>query len=105
MVKNLPSNAGKVGLIPGWGTKIPHAKGQLSLQATTTETHMQQGQPVRCKEDPAQPKKIKKKKSWLSHPNFSSSNSPAQKQLTGALKSEDGPGGCTSTSHRGEPQD
>ena len=30
MVKNLPSNAGDVGLIPGQGTKIPHATGQLS---------------------------------------------------------------------------
>ena len=37
MVKNLPSNAGDVGSIPGWGTKIPHAVGQLSLCATTTE--------------------------------------------------------------------
>ena len=27
--KNLSSNAGDVGLIPGWGTKIPHALGQL----------------------------------------------------------------------------
>ena len=25
MVKTLPSNAGGVGLIPGWGAKIPHA--------------------------------------------------------------------------------
>ena len=25
MVKNLPSNAGDMGWIPGWGTKIPHA--------------------------------------------------------------------------------
>ena len=25
MVKTLPSNAGAVGLIPGWGAKIPHA--------------------------------------------------------------------------------
>ena len=30
MVKNLPSNAGYVGSIPGLGTKIPHAVGQLS---------------------------------------------------------------------------
>ena len=36
-VKNLPSNAGDVGSIPGWGTKIPHAWGQLSLWAVTTE--------------------------------------------------------------------
>ena len=27
MVKNLHSNAGDSGLIPGQGTKIPHAKG------------------------------------------------------------------------------
>ena len=31
MVKNLPSNVGDMGLIPGQGTKIPHALGQLSL--------------------------------------------------------------------------
>ena len=31
VVKNLPSKAGDVGLIPGWGTKIPQAIGQLSL--------------------------------------------------------------------------
>ena len=37
MVKNPPSNAGDVGLIPGRRTKIPHAMGQLSLCATTTE--------------------------------------------------------------------
>ena len=37
VVKNLPSNAGDAGLIPGWGTKIPHAVGQLSPRATTTE--------------------------------------------------------------------
>ena len=37
VVKNLPSNAGDVGLIPDWGTKIPHATGQLSPCATTTE--------------------------------------------------------------------
>ena len=30
VVKNLPSNAGDMGLILGWGTKIPHAVGQLS---------------------------------------------------------------------------
>ena len=37
VVKNLPSNAGNEGLIPGGGTKIPQATGQLSLQVTTTE--------------------------------------------------------------------
>ena len=37
VVKNPPSNAGDVGSIPGRGTKIPHAMGQLSLLAATTE--------------------------------------------------------------------
>ena len=37
MVKNSPSNAGHAGSIPGWGTKTPHAVGQLSLCAATTE--------------------------------------------------------------------
>ena len=37
MVKNLPSNAADTGSIPGRGTKIPHATGQLSPRATTTE--------------------------------------------------------------------
>ena len=37
MVKNLPCNAGDTGSIPGRGTKIPYAMGQLSLCATTTE--------------------------------------------------------------------
>ena len=36
-VKNPPSNAGDAGSIPGRGTKIPHATGQLSPRATTTE--------------------------------------------------------------------
>ena len=33
VVKNLPSNAGDAGSIPGRGTKIPHALGQLSTCA------------------------------------------------------------------------
>ena len=37
MVKNPPSNAGDTGSIPGRGTKIPHAAGQLNLRATTAE--------------------------------------------------------------------
>ena len=35
--KNLPSNAGDVGLIPGWETKIPHTVWQLSQGTTTRE--------------------------------------------------------------------
>ena len=37
MVKNLPCNAGHMGLIPVWGTKILHAEGRLSSHATNTE--------------------------------------------------------------------
>ena len=37
MVKNPPSNTGDVGSIPGRGTKIPHATGELSPCAATTE--------------------------------------------------------------------
>ena len=37
VVKNLPYNAGESGLIPGQGTKIPHAVGQLNPGTTTTE--------------------------------------------------------------------
>ena len=37
VVKNPPSNAGDAGSIPGWGTKIPHAAGQLSPCAATTK--------------------------------------------------------------------
>ena len=35
VVKNLPSNAGDVGSIPGRGTKIPHVVEILSPCATT----------------------------------------------------------------------
>ena len=37
MVKNLPCSAGDTGSLPGRGTKIPHAMGQLSLCVATTE--------------------------------------------------------------------
>ena len=37
MVKNPPSNAGETGSIPGRGTKISHAVGQLSPRAAATE--------------------------------------------------------------------
>ena len=37
VVKNTPSNAGDTGSIPGRGTKIPHAAGQLSPRAATTD--------------------------------------------------------------------
>ena len=37
VAKNLLSNAGDTGSIPGQGTKIPHAMGKLSLNAANTE--------------------------------------------------------------------
>ena len=37
VVMNPPSTAGDAGSIPGWGTKIPHAVGQLSPHPTATE--------------------------------------------------------------------
>ena len=37
VIKNPPSNAGNVGSIPGQGTKIPYATGQLNLFTTTRE--------------------------------------------------------------------
>ena len=37
VVKNPPSKAGNMGSIPGRGTKIPHAAGQLSPGAATRE--------------------------------------------------------------------
>ena len=37
MVKNPPSNAGGIGLIPGQGTKIPHSTGQQSPRVTVGE--------------------------------------------------------------------
>ena len=37
VVKNPSFNAGDMGLIPGWGTKIPHVSEELSLCAVTAE--------------------------------------------------------------------
>ena len=49
MVRNLPSNAGDTGWIPGWGTKIPRASGQLSLCAAMKDLKY-------CNYDSTQPK-------------------------------------------------
>ena len=37
VVKDSPCNAGDMGSIPGWGTKIPQALGQLNPCGVTTE--------------------------------------------------------------------
>ena len=38
MVKNPPYNAGDMGSVTGWGTRIPHATEQPSLGTITTES-------------------------------------------------------------------
>ena len=55
-IKNPPSNAGDIGSIPGWGTKIPHAIGQLSPRATAREVCTAQQRACVCNIDPAQPR-------------------------------------------------
>ena len=52
MVKTLPANARDTSLIPGTGTKIPHARGKLSvvpqiLKPTRARTHAPQEKPPR----------------------------------------------------------
>ena len=37
MIKNTPSNAEDVNKVPGWETKVLHATGQVSPQATARE--------------------------------------------------------------------
>ena len=39
VVKNPPSRAGGMGSIPGLGTRIPHAMGQLSQLVVTKSCH------------------------------------------------------------------
>ena len=40
-VKNSPPNVGDMGLIPGWGTMIPHAMEQLSPHTTSKTQYSQ----------------------------------------------------------------
>ena len=53
VVKISPCNTGGAGSIPGQGTKISHAVGQLSPSATARE-----GKSMCCNKDPAKPKQI-----------------------------------------------
>ena len=66
VVKYPPCDAGDTGSIPGWGTKIPHAWGQLNPPATTTEpvchssslvSHNERSQVLQLRPDPMQPNK------------------------------------------------
>ena len=56
MVKNPPSNAGDTGSIPGRGTKIPHATGQLSPLTATIEFAC-----LNERETPSRPRTVMKK--------------------------------------------
>ena len=51
-VKDPVSNTGDVGLIPGRGTKIPHALRQCSLRAATTEPVSRSQSPHAATKDP-----------------------------------------------------
>ena len=50
VVKNLLLNAGDKGSIPGQGTKIPHAEGQLSPHAASREKPECQNAPAAMKD-------------------------------------------------------
>ena len=70
VAENPPSYAGGASSIPGWGTKIPQATGELSPRTTATEpAHSgackpQLKKPTSHNKDPAQSKiKIKKETS------------------------------------------
>ena len=61
MAKSLPCDEGDTGLIPGRGTKNPHAVGQQSPHEATTEpvcsgASKPQKKPASYSEDPVQPK-------------------------------------------------
>ena len=51
VVKGPPSDAGDAGLIPGWGTKIPHA-----ISTAREACALQQKRHMPHNKDPAQPK-------------------------------------------------
>ena len=52
VVKNLPCNAGDVSSIPGRGTRVPHAVGQLSPLATSEPAKAQIESPLTSKKIP-----------------------------------------------------
>ena len=60
VVKNPPSNAGHTGSISGWGTKILHVAGKLSLSALTRESSH-----PHCNKEPVRPKILKKEQSFF----------------------------------------
>ena len=62
VVKNLPSNGGDAGSIPGQGPKIPHAMRQLSPLAPRLQTRTPQERPSTVKK---KKKKNPEKKAWV----------------------------------------
>ena len=60
VVKNLPCNAGDMGLIPGEGTKMPHARKQLGLRAITGVCAPQQTMQPRSDSSAPQPESLLK---------------------------------------------
>ena len=57
MVKNLSSNAGEAGLIPGRGTALPRAAGRLSPCPQLLSPHSTTKKKLMCgEEDPMPPK-------------------------------------------------
>ena len=53
VVKNLPCNAGDTGSVPGQGTKIPYATGQLSLCVAASEPMSLRAQKLQRRPDVA----------------------------------------------------
>ena len=65
VVKNLPPNAGDMGLIPGQETNIPHAMGQVSPHATTAGSMYSGAHAPQQRPNATKRKKKKKKKKCL----------------------------------------
>ena len=62
VVKNLPCKAGDRGLIPGGGTRIPHAVEQLSPCPATREVSTLPRKPEHRNKDTAHPKREREAK-------------------------------------------
>ena len=55
VVKNLPSNAGDVSLISGWGTKIPCCLMAINPMIHTREAHISHQRPSAARKKKIQP--------------------------------------------------
>ena len=69
VVKNLPSNGGDAGSIPGQGTKIPHAMRQLSPLAPQLQTRTPQERPSTAKKQ-TNKQTNPEKKAWVLEQGF-----------------------------------